>query len=212
MTNLKTEKTNKKELTGDHIAIRKMREIRGFDRKTAALIFECSPKTIEKIENGRKHVTYDLKTKYSTGYGFTSAEYDAIKCGQYATDLAVGKRRKVKVLDDNRLRRSYKKVVSKEVLAIKTLRQRAGLSQYKASRKCGYTKCTFGHIEQGRIELPVKRIRHIVETLGFKMKDFDEQMISSIHRSEIIKNCSNLILKLDDTKLMTVETLLKSIA
>ncbi len=46
-------------------------------------------------------------------------------------------------------RRNLYKLVTKEVRAIRILRKRRGISQYKASEVCGFKECTFGLIEAG---------------------------------------------------------------
>ena len=43
-------------ITNEALAIRKLREIRGFNRKQAGILLEKSHKTIECFENGRGEV------------------------------------------------------------------------------------------------------------------------------------------------------------
>ncbi|MBC7713972.1 MAG: helix-turn-helix domain-containing protein [Rhizobacter sp.] len=71
-------------------------------------------------------------------------------------------------------RRSYQKIVTKEVKALRALRSLKKNSQDEASKLCGYSRPTFGHIENGRITVNADRINHIIMSFGFKMQEFEK--------------------------------------
>jgi transcriptional regulator with XRE-family HTH domain len=118
--------------------------------------------------------------------------------------------KKEKVLENNSLRRSYKKVIIKEARALQVLRRLQGLTQYKASYLCGYSRTAIGHIENGRIEIPKSRICHIVKSYGFIMKDFEYHMKAGIFVTEIQDDCISIIKALGEDKLKAVYPLLST--
>ena len=107
------------------------------------------------------------------------------------------------------MRRSYKKIITKEVRTLAIFRKRKGVTQYEASKLCGWSSPTIGHIEQGRIELTEDRIKHIVAVYGRTMKEFYEAIRSEIMRDEVEAECAKLIQKLDDNRLMAVKGILE---
>jgi transcriptional regulator with XRE-family HTH domain len=82
------------------------------------------------------------------------------------------------------------------------------LSQDQASSICGYSRPTISHIENGRIEIPLSRIRHIVLSYGFEFKKFEELMREEFLRDEVIESCNERMLKLSEDKLKLVQSLL----
>lgn len=189
----------------DHVAIKKMRLIRKLTRNEAAVLFTYSRASIEKIENGRAKLTPERVRKFVEGYGFTQNQFMDLKMGKVShlvpANLAVTP---IKIIEHVGLRRSYKKIITKEVRALRAFRKRKGISQYEASKICGWFQTTIGHIEQGRIELTEDRIKHIITTYGFTMREFFDCVRSDIDRAEVESKCGTLIQKLDDTRLMAV--------
>ena len=91
------------------------------------------------------------------------------------------------------------------------MRRLKKLSQDKASNFCGYPRATIGHIENGRIELSNERIKHIVESYGYKYSEFEENLNKDEMRDTIVDSCLQKIEKLDDSKLEIVKNLLGSL-
>src|ERR1700677_4717832 len=111
---------NANELKGsvisDNIVIKKMRLVRKLGRKEAALIFNYSRSSIEKIENGRGKLTPERVRKFVEGYGFTSNQFMDLKLGRLDDDLLMPTEiKKVRIIEHVKMRRSYKKIVTKEV-------------------------------------------------------------------------------------------------
>ena len=156
-------KSNKQTPISDNLVIKKMRLIRDMSRDEAALIFSYSRSSIERIENGRSQLTKDKIHKFVEGYGFKMQDFMNFKLGKVSDNFAPENPVKhVKIIEHNELRRSYKKIITNEVIALKRLRIRQSLNQYQASSKCGWWKGAIGHIEHGRIELHESKIKHIV--------------------------------------------------
>ncbi len=61
----------KKEITKEAIALRKLRELKGLDRKEASIILEVGHKTIESFENGRTQLSKERLSKYISLYGYS---------------------------------------------------------------------------------------------------------------------------------------------
>jgi transcriptional regulator with XRE-family HTH domain len=195
----------------DHVAIKKMRMIRKLTRKESALIFSYSRSSIEKVENGRGKLTPERVRRFVEGYGFTQNQFMDLKLGRLG-DVAptpiVAK--KVRIIEHVEMRRSYKKIITKEVRTLAIFRKRKGVTQYEASRLCGWCSPTIGHIEQGRIELTEDRIKHIVAIYGRTMKEFYESIRSEIMRDEVEAECAKLIQKLDDNRLLAIKGILEN--
>ena len=98
--------------------------------------------------------------------------------------------------------------MTKEAEVLQVLRKIKGISQYRASFLCGYSKTAIGHIEHGRIELPRKRIQHIVESYGFTMGDFEKHLKSEKFVTDIQDECITIIKKMTSEKLNAVHPLL----
>ena len=192
------------------IALRKMRDLLKLDRKSAAILIEKSFKQLEKIENGYVEVTPQLINHFVTNYGFSLKNYELLVAGKVEQVKSSLCPKKEKVLENNSLRRSYKKVIIKEARALQVLRRLQGLTQYKASYLCGYSRTAIGHIENGRIELPKSRICHIVKSYGFTMKDFEYHMKADVFVTEIQDDCISIIKALGEDKLKAVYPLLST--
>ncbi len=197
-------------LTKEAIAIRKLREIRGLKRKEASVLLEVSHKTIEGFENGRRPLSQAKLVKYILLYGFKKADYELCLKGKAEQVKSKYQGQRPKVIEQNILRRSYQRIITKEAETLKVLRRLAGLTQYNASAFCGYVRVTIGHIENGRIELNNERIKHIVEAYGFTIKDFEYHMKSETFITDIQDNCIEIIKSLSEDKLNVVYPLLKT--
>lgn len=199
-----------KQLTKEVLALRKLRELKQLDRKGAAILLGLSHKTIERFENGRSHLSERKIHAIVAAYGYSLADYESCLRGEMHSLIKKAEAKKPKVIEHKNLRRSYKKIITKDVLALISLRKMKGFSQSEAGKKCGYSKSSIGHIENGRIELCKKRIKHIVVSYGFKMDDFVAQKRADIPTCEIQDNCVAIIRKLDGELLTTAHALLKT--
>lgn len=192
------------------IALRKMRELLGHDRKTAGLLVEKSAKHLEKIENGFVELTPQLLNHFIMKYSFSWKNFDLLVKGNFEEVRKNLNPYKKLVIENNKLRRSYQKIISDDVRVLVSLRKQRGLTQYNAGRICGYSKATIGHIENGRIELRKSRIKHIVTSYGFSMKDFEGHKSSKVLITDLQEDCINIIKKIDQTKLNAVHSILLS--
>lgn len=200
---------NTKQISEDALALKRVREFKEMSRKQAAILLGTSYKSVEKFENGRTTLSPTRIEQILTAYDTNYAEFVAIREGK---DLSILKkpRQKPKVIENNHLRRNYKKIITKEVKTLVVLRRLRGINQYEASNLCGYSKATIGHIENGRIELPEKRIRHIIQSYGFTIKQFIMHKNSDVFVTDIQDECIKIIQKLSIEKLNAVHPLLKS--
>lgn len=111
----------------------------------------------------------------------------------------------------NSNRRSYQKIITKKVKALKALRVLKKLSQDQASYICGYSRPTIGHIENGRIEIDSDRILHIIKSYGSRIEEFEKYLKMEIMRHEVVDECKNKILDLSDEKLSLIKGIIDSI-
>lgn len=191
------------------LALKKLREIKGVNRKEAGVLLGVSFKTIEKFENGRTTLTRSKIDEILSGYGFSYDDFD--NCCKGKSDKVKAKFVAIpKVIENNTLRRSYKKVITKEAQVLKVIRKLKGFTQYKASFLCGYHKTAIGHIENGRVEIPKSRIQHILESYGSSMEEFNHHMNSDVLVTEIQDDCISIIKSLGEEKLKAVYPLLST--
>ncbi|MCP3930842.1 MAG: helix-turn-helix transcriptional regulator [Bacteroidetes bacterium] len=199
----------KNETKIEALSLKKLREIKGLNRKEAGVLLGVSFKTIEKFENGRTTLTRSKIDEILSGYGFSYDDFD--NCCKGKSDKVVSKFVTIpKVIENNNLRRSYKKEITKEAEVLKVIRKLKGFTQYKASFLCGYHKTAIGHIENGRIEIPKSRISHILNAYGSSMDEFDYHMNSEVFVTEIQDDCISIIKNLTEEKLKAVYPLLQT--
>ncbi len=147
-------------------------------------------------------------TKILRAYGLTYEDF--LLCYRGKTKQIEKKfgNKKEKDIDDKKIRRFFKKIITKEVRVLTALRKLKNLSQYKASFVCGYHERAISNIEGGRVKLPRKRIIHIVKSLGFTMEDFEYHMKSDILVTEIQDECISIIKGLCEKNLKAIHPLL----
>ena len=192
----------------DAITLRKLREIRGLSRKEAAVLLGMNFKSVERFENGRSTVSKDRIDKAISAYGFTSEDFLLCREGKSEQIEKRFCHKKKKPYDYKKGRRFYTKVITKEVKVLRLLRQQTRLSQRRASTACGYHEAAIGGIENGRVELSMERISHIVESYGFTMEDFDFHMNAEILVTEVQDECISIIRGLSEKNLKAVYPLL----
>ena len=211
MQSKKVYRSKKKIITKKTVALRKMREILGFDRKIAGALVERNYKQLEKIENGYVEVTDILCEHFYKKYNFSKEEFIKITNGKF--DDVIKARNKIsvrKVIENNSIRRSYQKIIDKKVKVLISMRKMAGLSQYEASKLCGYSKCAIGHIENGRINLSDERVEHIVNAYGYKLEDYSNNLEGTDLYVDVINACELILRSLELKKLIIVKNLLES--
>lgn len=107
--------------------------------------------------------------------------------------------------------RSTYKVITDDVKAIRTLRERRGLSVNKAAPLIGTNKSTLTALENGRINLSADWIDKILKAYRFNKEVFSgikNDRPSS--KDEIVKEITELASKLSYEKLVTIRQLLGS--
>lgn len=185
-------------------AIRLVREEKGITRDEIAMALGVSYKAVEKFENGRLPLSPEKKETLFKALGIDEKELRRIKKHW----VVISKRRKT--VFENSQRRSYQKVITKEVRILTLLRKRRKLTQDKASALCGYSRPTIGHIENGRMEIPPERIRHIINCYGFSMDEFQKLMSEEILREDVLSECQERLVQLSEDKLKVIHAMLKS--
>jgi transcriptional regulator with XRE-family HTH domain len=201
---MKNTKTIK--LSSDVKVIRRARELSKVSRNQLGQLLGISNKAIEKIENGRMRLSASRITEILEALNLKQSDLIRIKKGK---DLLKPKRKLI--VTSNNLRRSYKKLITKECRVLKSMRKQKGFSQDHASHLCGYSRPSIGHIENGRIELSKERIIHILKSYGYKYQEFESNFEKKELRDQVIDSCFEKINKLDDTMLDIVKNLLGSL-
>lgn len=185
-------------------AVRRAREQLKLTKVELARKLNVSVKTIDRIEKGDGPLTDDKIKSILNALGISSEEFGRVKKARSL--LSPNKREKL--VTENSLRRSYKKVITKEVQVLKTLRKMKTISQDQASSLCGYSRPSIGHIENGRIELDQDRITHIVSSYGIEISEFKRLMGEEVLRDEVLERCLTKMMKLSEEKLKVIQSLI----
>lgn len=188
-------------------ALKRARILKELTRKQLAEKLNVSFKAIEQVENGRNKLSDIRIKKYLEALEISQEQFLKIKRSKKITHTVRFK--KVTELSE---RRSYRKILLKEVKVLKTLRKIKNYSQDEASKICGYSRPTIGHIENGRITLSEIRIEHIVRSLGFNIETFEYYMKSEELRDEILDCCMKKINLLSDDKIFLVKGIIDSMS
>jgi transcriptional regulator with XRE-family HTH domain len=201
-----TASTMKNKINLSHAkALKRARELMKVTRNEIAQRLGLSLEAIKKYESGRAIIDEKKVGSFLMALDLTDEDYQKIKKGKGIT-----RNRKAKTVFSNTQRRSYRRVITKEVRVLKILRQMKNLTQDQASAVCGYSRPSIGHIENGRIELQPERIRHIVSSYGLCMEEFHRLMKEEILRDDIIDSCYQKMIGLPEDKLKLVSSLIQS--
>lgn len=186
-------------------ALRRSREQLKVTRIELARRLNLSPKSIEKYESGRAIIDESKLQSILKALDLKREDFEKIRRGK-----GCGLKKKKKTVLTNKERRSYQRIITKEVRVLKILRQMKNLSQDQASSICGYSRPSIGHIENGRITLDQNRIEHIVESYGHPMSEFQGLMKEEVLRDEVLNCCFEKMLSLPEEKLKLINSLLQS--
>jgi len=199
-------------ISENSVLIKKMRLLRKLTRKQAAHFLPFNHKNIEKLENGRGKISAELLKLFQSAYSFSETELSAIKNGKSkAIEFALNSSKKIGA-KNRKDRRFCHRQVTRECKVLKEMRLLKGIDQYTASKDCKFGRNTVGFIENWRVNLTERKIRHIVETYGFTMELFQQLKWQPLLRHEIIEQCEEILRKLDENKLRVICPMLQSMA
>lgn len=192
------------------VIIKKMRMLKKLKRKQAAQFLPFDHKNLERLENGRGNISVDQFKLIQNTYGFTDTDVDCIRSGKYkAIEKIIEPKEKI-TTESRKDRRFCHRKITRECKVLKELRIQKGLDQYSASKDCKFGRNTIGFIENGRVTLTEKKIRHVVETYGFTMELFHQLLKQPLLRHEIIEQCQEILERLDENKLRVIFPMLQS--
>ncbi len=187
-------------------AIRRSREMLKLTRNELGLRLGITRKAIQKYETGRAIIDEEKLEKILKALKLSVEEYEKIRKGK-GIDL----RKKVKTVSTNQDRRSYKRIITKEVRVLKILRLMKNLTQDQASAVCGYSRPSIGHIENGRIKVDIERTQHIVSSYGLEMGEYYRLMKEEVLRDEVMESCYSKMMNLPEDKLKLIQSVLDNL-
>ncbi len=197
------------ELIRKGVALKAARISKGLSRIEAAQLSDCSNSTFEQIENARIGFTDDRLRVLIKAIGYKWEEFLVI-LKDPNLHLRKALERQAKPEEPRRPRRNTFKIICKEARVLKILRERKGISQCKASKLCGYPRCTFGQLEHGRIELSVNRVGFILDALDIPQQDFSDLMQAGTLRDESLAECMRLLKEVEEEKLDSIQLIIRS--
>lgn len=107
--------------------------------------------------------------------------------------------------------RSTYKVITDDVKAIRTMREKRGLSVNKAAPLIGTNKSTLTALENGRINLSSEWIDRILKAYRFNKKAFNTlKQDKSSSKDDLLKEIGELASKLPYDKLLVINKLLSN--
>jgi len=99
-----------KEHIPDSLVIKKMRMMRNLTMREAGTIFNVSIATIKRKENKYYVLKLNERETFVNAYGFSNKEFIDLKLSREIDYSKSEKIEKIKVIQHNKLRRSYKKM------------------------------------------------------------------------------------------------------
>ncbi|MFA5584362.1 MAG: helix-turn-helix transcriptional regulator [Bacteriovoracaceae bacterium] len=201
-----TRATLKEKINLSHAkALKRAREMMKVTRIEMARRLNLSLEAVKKYEKGGAVIDERKIQKYIEALDLSQEDYQKIRKGK-----GISRNRKKKTVFTNQERRSYQRIITKEVRVLRVLREMKNLSQDQASSLCGYSRPSIGHIENGRITLDQSRIEHIIESYEYPMSEFHRLMREEIIRDEILSQAFETMKQLPEDKLKIVSSLLQS--
>ena len=193
-------------------ALKAIRLRKGLSRPQAARKIGWNLRSLEALENARCGFSKERLHKILAAYDVSESEFERIRRQPKLALAEACERGRGDRTVDRRPRRNHLKIITKEVRVLRVLRKRRGLSQYAASKLCGFAPSMFGHIEEGRIELRPDRISHILGCLGHSEREFQELMRSPNLRDDLIEEITKLMDRLDDAALSSTLNIIRALA
>ena len=187
-------------------ALRRSREQLKVTRIELARRLNLSPKAIEKYESGRAIIDEGKLQSILKALDLRLEDFEKIRRGK-----GCGLKKKNKTVSSNQDRRSYRRIITKEVRVLKILRLMKNLTQDQASALCGYSRPSIGHIENGRIQLDIYRIEHIILSYGHDMTELNRLMKEEVFRDEVLENCYSKMIAFTEDKLKLVQSVLENL-
>jgi len=194
------------------VLIKKMRLLRRLSRQQAALLLDISFKYIERLENGRGDITLEKFKEFQNKYGFSDNEVEDLIRGKGNDSSSLTEISKKNASNKRRDRRFCHRRITRECKVLKEMRLQKDLDQYSASKLCGFGDKRMGFIENGRVSLTDKKLRHIVESYSFTMEYFYQLLKLPQLRHEMVEDCQTYIESLDENKLRIIQPMLQSMS
>ena len=200
-----------KKITKTVLALKAARISLGLNRREAAERCSCSIRALEQLENGRCNFTEDRIKGIVEKMGMPWADFSRLNNSPEKVLAQIDAYNLERTMS-RKPRRNVYKVVTKEVRAIRILRKRRGISQYKASALCGFRRATFGLLEAGRTDLTENKMDLIFRSLGYKRDDFEKIRAANVMADEVIGEIVELLDRLDDQALLSAASVIKALA
>ena len=108
-------------------------------------------------------------------------------------------------------RRSDIKVMTKEALVLKHLRESRKISLRRAAKLAGLSEAKVNHAENGRCDLKPDLILKLLNAYGYEYEYFMSLVSNKIPLPEnLFQECVEILKRLDKSKLRTIKQILES--
>lgn len=114
-------------------------------------------------------------------------------------------------LKKKRIRRSDKKIMTKEARILKFLRESRNLSMRKVAPMMNISEATVNHCENGRRDLDKKMLLKFLNIYGYSWEQFQMFLDGNYEVPEHLRSeCIDIINRLDVSKLKTIKSILET--
>jgi len=108
-----------------------------------------------------------------------------------------------------KIRRSDKKIMTKEARLLKFMRESRHLSMRRVAPILGLSEATVNHSENGRRDIDEKLIKRFLKVYGYSYEEFKNMLDGEFEVPEHLRSeCVDIINRLADSKLKMVKAIL----
>ncbi len=108
-----------------------------------------------------------------------------------------------------KIRRSDKKIMTKEASLLKFMRESRHLSMRRVAPILGLSEATVNHSENGRRDIDEKLIKRFLKVYGYSYEEFKQMLDGEFEVPEHLRSeCVDIINRLADSKLKMVKAIL----
>ncbi len=108
-----------------------------------------------------------------------------------------------------KIRRSDKKIMTKEASLLKFMRESRHLSMRRVAPILGLSEATVNHSENGRRDIDEKLIKRFLKVYGYSYEEFKNMLDGEFEVPEHLRSeCVDIINRLADSKLKMVKAIL----
>lgn len=117
----------------------------------------------------------------------------------------------MKTVTKKKKRRCNYKLLTKEAMTLKFLRESRNLSMRRVGKLIGVSDSTISHLENGRADIRPEIVIQLLNLYGYTLEEYLAMCAGKTELPQSLRReCMEIIKRLDDDKLRTVKTILNT--